>query len=76
MKKLREINKLILYNWRPLLGFEIIYKLASAVIFMPLLWGLLDFAMGLSGYTYLTLENIFVFLTRPSTLYCWLYGCF
>lgn len=67
MKKLREINKLILYNWRPFLGFEIIYKLASAVIFMPLLWGLLDFVMGLSGYTYLTLENIFVFLTRPST---------
>lgn len=76
MKKLREINKLILYNWRPLLGFEIIYKLASAVIFMPLLWGLLDFAMGLSGYTYLTLENIFVFLTRPSTfilLAIWLF---
>lgn len=36
--------------------------------FAPILWGMFDFIMELSGYSYLTLENIFAFLTKPLTL--------
>lgn len=68
MKRLKETRRLILYNWKPLLEFEVLYKLTTAVIFAPILWRMFDFIMELSGYSYLTLENIFAFLTKPLTL--------
>lgn len=69
MKKLNETRKLVLYNWKALLGFEIIYKFASVVIFVPLLWGMFDLIMRVSGYAYLTLENIVSFLANPLTVF-------
>lgn len=69
MKKLNETRKLVLYNWKALLGFEIIYKFASVVIFVPLLWGMFDRIMRVSGYAYLTLENIVSFLANPLTVF-------
>ena len=69
MKKLNETRKLVQYNWKALLGFEIIYKFASVVIFVPLLWGMFDLIMRVRGYAYLTLENIASFLANPLTVF-------
>ncbi len=68
MKKLRKATKLVFYNWKPLAWFEIIYKLASVVFFVPLLLGMFNLAMKLTGYSYLTMENIFSFISKPVTL--------
>ncbi|MCI8465879.1 MAG: hypothetical protein HFI63_08495 [Lachnospiraceae bacterium] len=68
MKKLREIRVLVLYNWKPLTGFALLYKLVSVLIFVPLLWGIFDLIMKAGGYAYLTLENIGAFLTDWRTV--------
>lgn len=68
MKKFKEVQTLILQNWKVLVGFEILYKFASALVFIPLLWGIFDWIMKASGFSYLTLENIVEFLTKPLTL--------
>ncbi len=68
MKKIRTAVKLVFYNRKPLVGFEILYKLASVALFTPLLLGMLDLAMKLAGQPYLTLENVIPFLLRPTTL--------
>ncbi|MCM1082113.1 MAG: glycerophosphodiester phosphodiesterase [Clostridium sp.] len=65
---MKEIRKLIACNWKTLVGFELIYKLASAIIFVPLIWGLFDLIMRARGYYYLTLENIGSFLLNPFTI--------
>lgn len=68
MRKIREIGALVLYNWKALAGFELIYKFASGLLFLPLLWNVFDWIMEAGGYTYLTLENIVPFLTQPFTV--------
>ncbi len=68
MKKIRKAAKLVFYNWRPIAGFEILYKLASVVFFAPLLFGAFNLAMTLAGYSYLTLENVIPFVLKPVTL--------
>ncbi len=68
MGKLRKATKLVFYNWKPLAGFEILYKLISVVFFVPLLLGAFHLAMKVGGYSYLTLENVLSFLVKPATL--------
>ena len=68
MGKIGEVRRLILFNLRILAGFEILYKSASTLIFVPLLWKLFDLIMKTGGYRYLTYENILDFLTEPLTL--------
>ncbi len=68
MNKLKTIRKLIACNWKPLVGFQLIYKTASTLVFVPIIWGLFDVVMNISGYSYLTVENIGSFLTNPFTI--------
>ncbi len=68
MKKVRDTIKLVLYNWKPLAGFEILYKLASVIFFVPILYGAFNLAMRLTGYAYLTLGNVISFVTKPVTI--------
>lgn len=68
MGKIREVRRLILFNLGPLAGFETLYKSASTLIFVPLLWRLFDLIMKAGGYRYLTYENILNFLTKPFTV--------
>lgn len=63
----RKILKSLVYNWKTLLGFEILYKLLTAVIFVPFFKALLNGAMKISGYHYLTLENLASFLKNGVT---------
>lgn len=69
MKKVRYAVRLVFYNWKPLAGFEILYKLAAVVFFVPLLYGTFNLTMGITGYSYLTLENVIPFILKPATLF-------
>ena len=66
MKK--NIKNILLYNIKTLIGFELIYKIISVVIFVPIFLSLFKLITHISGYNYLTLENIIPFLLNPMTL--------
>lgn len=68
MKKTGKALKLVLFNWMPLVGFELLYKMMSVLFFIPLLAGIFNTVMRISGYSYLTLENVGSFLLNPLTL--------
>lgn len=55
-------------NLRALVAFELFYKAVSAAIFMPLLYGGFHRILVLTGYEYLTAENIRAFLLHPITI--------
>lgn len=67
MKKTKEIFRLIQFNWKVMAGFEIIYKLASIVLFLPLFSSAFQLIMYVRGYAYLTLENMVFFFFHPLT---------
>ena len=60
--------KLIFYNFKTLFYFELLYKLIIAVVFTPLSLLIFNLTMKLTGYSYLTLENIGGFLLNPITI--------
>lgn len=68
MKKIKKAAELVLFNWKSLAEYEILYKLASVVFFVPLLLGAFNGTMKLAGYSYLTLENVIPFLLKPVTV--------
>lgn len=65
---IKNILNMIEYNLMTLIKFEIIYKLLLSVILIPFAIFGFNLSMKLTGYTYLTLENIFRFLLNPITL--------
>ncbi len=65
---MRNTFKLITYNFKTLLLFELLYKLILTVVFTPLSVFIFNLTMKLTGYTYLTLENIKDFLINPITI--------
>ena len=69
MKKIKKTLRLVFFNWKSLAGFEILYKLASVIVFVPLLLGAFNLTMRLTGYPYLTLENVIPFILKPLTLF-------
>ena len=68
VENLKEIIRLVKKNWRALVTFELLYKLAVAIIFIPGLSGSFYGIMRVGGYTYLTRENTVAFLLRPTTM--------
>ncbi len=67
MKNVKKVIDFIRYNIIALVGFEAVFKLVSFLIFMPLFLHIFDFIMKVTGYSYLTFENIFSFLLNPIT---------
>ena len=61
--------KLINYNFKTLFFFELLYKLIITVVFTPLSVFIFNLTMKLTGYNYLTLENIRSFLLTPITIF-------
>lgn len=68
--------KLIRYNIRTLLGFEILYKLLLGLLGIPLLLWLLQWSMDIHGYRYLDNASIASFLMEPTTLVILIGVCF
>ncbi len=56
------------YNFKTLISFEILYKLASTLIFIPFFYFLFHQIVEVTGYHYLTFENVFSFLQNPFTI--------
>lgn len=68
MKYFKNILNIVKYNFKTLVRFEIIYKIVIALILLPLAVLSFNLTMKITGYSYLTLENIFGFILNPITL--------
>lgn len=68
MKKIKKVMNLLRINRRTMAEFEILYKALSLTIFTPLFLWAFNGIMKVTGYEYLTIENIFSFLLNPLTL--------
>lgn len=68
MKYLKNTYKIIKYNFGTLAKFEIIYKILVLLIFAPIAMSGFKLSMKLTGFTYLTIENISSFILNPVTL--------
>ena len=70
MKKnyIKNMLGIISYNFKTLIKFEMIFKLLLSWVFMPLALFAFHFSMKITGYSYLTLENILDFLMNPLTI--------
>ena len=62
---MKNLKRMLTYNIKTLINFELLYKVLSAVIFMPLFLNGFKLITKISGYNYLTFENFFSFLTNP-----------
>lgn len=68
MGKTRKVINLLRVNLRTMAEFEILYKLLSLSVFTPVFWGIFNGIMSITGYEYLTIENILSFFMNPLTL--------
>lgn len=59
---------MITYNFKTLLVFEFLYKLIIGLIFIPSIIGIFNLTMKITGYNYLTIENILNFILNPITI--------
>ena len=68
MKKIKRVLEILKCNLWSLVGFELLFKLLSLIIFTPLFFNLFDFIMKITNYKYLTIENIGSFFLNPTTI--------
>ena len=68
MKKVKKVFEIIKYNITTLIGFECIFKVLSIMFFTPIFLKSFTLIMKLTGYNYITLENVGSFLLNPITL--------
>ena len=66
--RLKNIYNMITYNFKTLLVFEFLYKLIIGLIFIPSIIGIFNLTMKITGYNYLTIENILNFILNPITI--------
>ncbi|HBJ2620966.1 TPA: glycerophosphodiester phosphodiesterase [Clostridium botulinum] len=64
----RQVLSLLKFNIATMVKFELIYKVLSTLVFIPLAVLLLDFSMSITGYNYLTIENIGSYISNPKSL--------
>lgn len=65
---MKKIKNMIFYNFKSLVIFELIYKVLSTIIFVPLFLSAFSLIVKVTGYSYLTLENFISFLLNPLTI--------
>lgn len=65
----KAVKNLLKYNGKSLIQFEVIYKLLSTMVFVPLFLSLFQWITKIRGYSYLTFENLFSFILHPVTLF-------
>ena len=66
---LKNIFNMIRFNLATLIKFEILYKALLSIFLIPLAILGFNLSMKLTGYTYLTIENIFSYLLNPITIF-------
>lgn len=62
---INKIKDMLLYNFKELVTFQTIFKVTSFLIFAPLFLNIFNIIMKITGYDYLTYENLFNFVTNP-----------
>ena len=67
-KKIKLVLLLLKYNWKSLIGFELLYKLLGGAFVVPFIYRTSQWIMKMMGYHYLTLENLKHFLRNPLTI--------
>ena len=65
---LKNISNMIKFNLGTLIKFEVLFKAILGIILIPFAFLGFSLSMKLTGYTYLTIENIFNFMLNPITL--------
>ena len=68
MRKIKKVMDLLRVNWRTMAEFEILYKVLSMTIFTPLFLWAFNGIMKVTGYQYLTIENVVSFFLNPLTI--------
>lgn len=68
MKKIQTIWQMLRMNMNSFLIFEFAFKILSLLIFTPLFLNIFNFIMNITGYKYITYENIGSFLSNPITI--------
>lgn len=68
MEKIKRVLGLLRVNWRTMAEYELLYKLLSLAVFTPVFWGIFHGIMKITGYEYLTIENILSFFINPLTI--------
>lgn len=68
MRTFGHLMRMLQKNWKILLGFELLYKLVSFTISIPLFGQLFYGIMRLNGYGYITIDNVFEFASSPFTI--------
>jgi membrane-anchored glycerophosphoryl diester phosphodiesterase (GDPDase) len=67
MKKFSQSLQLLLYNFRDILIFEIIYNIFLNALTVPFLRTIINSAVTIAGYQYISNKNLKNFLLCPST---------
>ena len=62
---IKTLFQITTYNFKTILYFEIIFKILTLFIFIPLATGGFNLIMKVTGYSYLTIENILSFFKTP-----------
>ena len=65
MREAGRLIRMMKLNWKIFAGFELLLKSLSATILFPLFRWLFSLSMKISGFRYLTAENIGKFSSRP-----------
>lgn len=68
MKYARFANKLLIYNWKSIILFEIFYKFLMLAGFTPLTRFILNFTMGYANIHYIGNDTILSYLLNPIVL--------
>ena len=68
LRETRNAFRLTRVNWKALFALELVLKLVAAVLLVAALSGLMGLSMKLSGYAYLTRENLPSFIFHPLTV--------
>ncbi len=68
MSNIKKVGSMLKYNIKSLIIFELLFKLLSLFIFTPLFINLFNLIMKVTGYKYLTIENLPKFLLNPITI--------
>ncbi len=67
-KKTKKVVEILKCNIWTLLGFEFLFKIISVLIFKPIFGDIFNITMKITGYSYLTKENVIEFLLNPLTI--------
>lgn len=68
MGKVRQLGRLVNCNRRAFAEFEITFKLLTFLVAVPFFSGSVRLVMRMTGYEYLTVENVFSFAVHPLTI--------